>query len=196
MTSEISHDQLQEEHAALIGRVTIGWNSIQYRVLQIFARLSGLDFEEAKAVIYALKSDASQRDVTIALAKVVLEKRDPKTFNHMLIIFDAIGRSSGVRNAAAHTHWVVNTRDSIVQPHPQLPKHRRLADDHVKQFKHLLVEYISLTRHLNQILNDLWSLPLRGTETRQSLGALAMRQALGIPEPPQGFPPQPESSQE
>jgi hypothetical protein len=156
-----SQDDLFKEHAVLIARVTIGWNHIQYRILQIFVRLSGLSFEEAKAIIYTLKSDASQRDITIALAKVVLEKRNPDALKMMLKLFDAIGRASGERNAAAHTLWVLFPDDNTIGPHPELPKHHRLTDDHIGQFKDLLNLYYSFERGMVNILFALWMTPLR-----------------------------------
>jgi hypothetical protein len=38
-------DTVIEEHAALLGRVTLAWNDCQYLVLSIFHALSGASWE-------------------------------------------------------------------------------------------------------------------------------------------------------
>ena len=41
MTEPVTEDDYYEEHAALLGHVTLAWNDCQYMVLSIFHTLSG-----------------------------------------------------------------------------------------------------------------------------------------------------------
>src|SRR5216684_2202670 len=62
----------KEEHAAMIGRVAVAWNDVQFAVSQIFWLLSGMPQKRAHAVFFALRTDAAQRDITNAAALDVL----------------------------------------------------------------------------------------------------------------------------
>jgi hypothetical protein len=63
------------EHAELIGRVSMAWNSIQYVIFLLFTKLSGLPADKAEAVFFTLKADTAQRDITAKVGAVALESQ-------------------------------------------------------------------------------------------------------------------------
>ena len=67
MNSTDKFFEFLEDHAALLGHVTLAWNDCHYEVLSIFHTLSGISWEKASAMLLALKSDHERREVTLAL---------------------------------------------------------------------------------------------------------------------------------
>jgi hypothetical protein len=54
----ISNDKYYDDHAALLGHVTLAWNDCHYMVLSIFHTLSGLSWEQAcKTFFFEQKYD-------------------------------------------------------------------------------------------------------------------------------------------
>ena len=49
-----------DEHAALVGHVTLAWSNIHSEVFAIFSLLCGMEGRRSEAIFFALKSDASQ----------------------------------------------------------------------------------------------------------------------------------------
>jgi hypothetical protein len=149
----VSEDKYYEEHAALLGRVTLAWNDCHYMVLSIFHTLSGESWEKAYATFLALKSDHARREITLKLMKQVLntENDEPirKRGTHLL------GQLRGLaseRNLATHTMWVtvMEQRECPpeVRPYPALPWPKELEEDFKSQFSNLTMTLGSLFREL------------------------------------------------
>src|SRR5262245_41147547 len=63
----VDDDKYYEEHAALLGHVTLAWNDCHYEVLSIFHTLSGVSWRNASAIFLALRSDRDRREITLEL---------------------------------------------------------------------------------------------------------------------------------
>ena len=127
-----------DQNALIIGQITMQWTTIQVAISYIFRRLSGLDKVRAEIIFSCVKSDATQREVTLALARALLAPQ-PELLGRLEKLFDKIGRYSGERNAAAHTMWAVKLPEGLVIPYPTASHHRRLkVHDHITQFDRLL----------------------------------------------------------
>jgi|SRR4051794_20163750 hypothetical protein len=74
MVDNEDEDRFYNEHAALLGHATLAWNDCQSMIMQIFHTLSGTTWGQSTAVFLALKSDQSQRDITIALLRAILDR--------------------------------------------------------------------------------------------------------------------------
>jgi hypothetical protein len=72
MTETITDEKYYNEHAALLGHVTLAWNDCHNIVLSIFHILSGLSWGKASAIFLALKSDHDRREITLSLMNEVL----------------------------------------------------------------------------------------------------------------------------
>ena len=64
-----------DEHAALVGHVTLAWSNIHSEVFAIFSLLCGMEGRRSEAIFFALKSDASQRDITLAIINEVVSEQ-------------------------------------------------------------------------------------------------------------------------
>lgn len=138
-----------------IGQITMQWTTIQVAISYLFRRLSGLDKARAETIFFGVKSDTSQREITLSLARLVL-RHEPELLAKLEKIFDRIGRYSGERNAAAHALWVVKLPEGQVMPYPTPGQHRRLKmDEHEKQFERLLANLGKVFRDLLQLDADL-----------------------------------------
>lgn len=93
-----------EKHAALIGHVTIVWNDTHDLVYHIFEDASGVGEVMAKALFHTLRSDAGQRDLTLAAVRVRLGASAPR-FASLKSIFGSISACASARNEAIHTSW-------------------------------------------------------------------------------------------
>lgn len=137
-----------DANALVIGQITMQWTTVQVAISYLFRRLSGLDPTRADAIFFCIKSDTTQREMTLALARKVLTPL-PELLEKLEKTFDKIGRYSGERNAAAHAMWVIKWPEGVVIPHPGSSHHRRLkVNDHQKQFDRLL-------KNLGSVLNEL-----------------------------------------
>jgi hypothetical protein len=151
------------ENALLIGRVTMQWTTIQAAISQLFRRLSGLDAEKAEAVFFAVKSDSSQRDMTLALARIVL-KDQSELLRRVIKLFNLLGELSGERNAVTHAMWAVKMPEGRVTPMPRRGQHRRLKiQDHRAQFDQLIRDLSQMFRDLVKLESD-----IRSALTQQS----------------------------
>lgn len=95
------------EHARLIGQVTIAWNDVHHLVYLTFEQLSGLSEEMAESLFFSLRSDAGQRDLTMAAARVALQA-DPERLKALTTIINGVGKLAAIRNEAIHTAWAVD----------------------------------------------------------------------------------------
>src|SRR4051794_25955931 len=101
MDDNDDEDRFYNEHAALLGHVTLAWNDCQSMIMQIFHTLSGTTWGHSSAVFLALKSDQSQRDITIALLRAVLDRADDDAMRqHGTSLVSQLGNFAGERNAA------------------------------------------------------------------------------------------------
>src|SRR5262245_12475626 len=71
----VTEDEYYEQHAALLGHVTLAWNDCHSIVLSIFHSLAGVSWEKAYAIFLALKSDHARREITLALMNEVLNTK-------------------------------------------------------------------------------------------------------------------------
>jgi hypothetical protein len=139
----------------LLGRITIQWTTIQAAISRVFRRLSGLDAAKAEAVFFAVKSDTSQRDMTLALGRVVLDKH-PELLERTIKLFNRLGDLSGERNAVTHAIWAVNLPEGRITPMPSRGQHRRLKiDNHRAQLDRLLRDLSEMFRDLVKLEADI-----------------------------------------
>jgi hypothetical protein len=140
-------DRFYNEHAALLGHVTLAWNDCQSMVMQIFHTLSGTSWGQSTSVFLALKSDQSQRDITIALLLAVLDRAEDDGMRQLgTSLVGQLGALAGERNAATHTMWITVMPSRKVQPHPAIPKRKALQPDFKSQFENLTQNLRNLFR--------------------------------------------------
>jgi hypothetical protein len=149
MDDNDDEDRFYNEHAALLGHVTLAWNDCQSMIMQIFHTLSGTTWGHSSAVFLALKSDQSQRDITIALLRAVLDRADDDAMRqHGTSLVSQLGNFAGERNAATHTMWITVMPSRKVEPHPAIPMPKNLKPDFKSQFE-------NLTRRLRKLFREL-----------------------------------------
>jgi hypothetical protein len=156
MTAE---DKYYEDHATLLGHVTLAWNDCHSTVLAIFHTLSGVSWEKAYAIFLALKSDHDRREITLALMKEVLNTNNDQPMRERgTRLLGQLAGLAGDRNLATHTMWVTvmpqrefqPTGQPEVRPHPNLPRPKNLKDDFKSQFSNLTTNLRNLFRELMQ----------------------------------------------
>jgi hypothetical protein len=156
MTATISEDKFLEDHAALLGHVTLAWNDCHYMVFLIFHTLSGLSWEQASAEFFEQDSDNNRRDITLKhMRKVLKTKNDKALLTLGTRLFDELKQLAGERNAATHTMWVTVMPDREffpdappeIQPHRHLPS-KNLKADFKSQFSNLTTNLRELFRQL------------------------------------------------
>lgn len=100
-----------DEHAKLIGNVTIAWNTAQSLVFAIFSVMSRIapESDNAAAIFFALKSDIAQRDITTAVIESELgtsaHPEHKKLAERLKRPIHKLNSLSAERNAAIHTMW-------------------------------------------------------------------------------------------
>jgi hypothetical protein len=124
------------EHAALIGRVAIAWNDLNFIVSHLFERFSGMSEEKAKAVYFLPRSDTNQRQMLTAVAEIALAPH-PDILASFKECMKQINALAAERNAAMHTSWAVAIPGQHFVPAPQLPTHGSLKSDFAAQFESL-----------------------------------------------------------
>jgi hypothetical protein len=149
MSDTEDEDRYYKEHAALLGHVTLAWNDCQSMILNIFHELSGMSWDKSTAVFLALKSDQSQRDITVALMMSTLYRANDKPIREFgTSLVGQLGKLAGQRNAATHTMWVTVMPLRTVEPHPALPRPKNLLPDFKSQFENLTENLRKLFREL------------------------------------------------
>jgi hypothetical protein len=145
----VSEDKYYEEHAALLGHVTLAWNDCHYMVLVIFHTLSGDGWERASATFFEQNSDHNRRAITRTLIKEVLNtKNDEPMREKTTELLDRLDRLAVERNLATHTIWRQVMPEGQVQPHPALPRSKELQEDFRSQFSRLTADLRHLLREL------------------------------------------------
>src|SRR5262245_18570815 len=155
--TKVTDDQYYEQHAALLGYVTLAWNDCHSIVLSIFHTLSGVSWERAYSIFLALKSDHQRREITLALMKGVLSTSNDEPMRKKgEELLDKLAKLSGERNLATHTMWVTVMPDRAffpdaqpeIRPDPALPRPKKLKEDFKSQFSNLTTELRNLFREL------------------------------------------------
>lgn len=142
-----------QDHAALIGAVTLSWNRCVHQLLRVFTHLTGIESPVADAIIFSPQSDSSQRRLIKRVAEAVgLEDTDQNALNKILKRLDSV--STG-RNLAAHIIFGITVFDPEtgdwgpkVVPALMPSQDHRLHDDFTTQFK-------EVERNLAAIYKDL-----------------------------------------
>lgn len=97
------------EHAALVGRVTLAWNGATMQVLRIFCHLTGIGSPLAETIFFSHKSDRAQRGMILAIAKQVdLGEKDCRALSSLMKALDKVAVG---RNLAAHTIFSLSLFD-------------------------------------------------------------------------------------
>jgi len=152
-------------HAELIGRVVIAWNEVQWMVYRLFVVFSGMSEDQAKDVFFSLRSDSTQRDLTLAAGKSALAK-SPTLWNKFRITMCAIGTLASERNAAIHTMWGFNFYEALsgatkltFGPMGDTARHKALKDDFATQCDELIAELKKHFFTLSDVYKELNGLP-------------------------------------
>lgn len=103
-------------HAELIGRVVISWNEVQWIIYRLFVGFSGMPEQQAHDVFFALRSDASQRDLALAAGKTALADY-PFLWEQFRTSLCEVRRLAGERNAAIQTMWAFNFFEAMEKTH-------------------------------------------------------------------------------
>jgi hypothetical protein len=145
MKQDDPFDQL-DKHAELIGHVVVSWNEVHWFMYVLFATFSGMPEQQARDVFFSIRSDASQRELTLAAGKFALAGR-PHLWARLQDVMSAIDKLAGERNAAVHTMWGLNLWEAL-KSLPDTPiqmsvgplkgsRHGSLKGDFSKQFEEL-----------------------------------------------------------
>jgi hypothetical protein len=151
-------DNVIEEHAALLGRVTLAWNDCHYMVLLIFNTLSDEGWEKACATFFDQKYDHNRRGIVGTRMKKVLKSiNDKLMLEKGTQLLEDLENLTLERNLATHTMWAsvpiqtmwtIGTPNNEIRPHPAVPTPINLEQDFKSQFT-------SLTTKLGTLLRDL-----------------------------------------
>jgi hypothetical protein len=158
-----------DEHAALVGHVTLAWSNVHSEVFAIFSLLCGMEGRRSEVIFFALKSDASQRDITLAIVNEMLSEPLRKKAK---MLFGRISGFAGERNLAAHTMWATRLPAGNITPNPSLRQPSLLRQDYEQQFQ-------TLIDRLRDIFRDL--MDLRAEMANELLGNPPSRQVLVNP---------------
>ena len=146
---------LLNEHARIIGHLTIVWNTAQHTILQIFEAVSDLSPEAAQAVFFAVKSDSGQRDITMALCEAELPQNDSDLLPAISSGIKRLNKVAGDRNAAIHTMWDIGAavNDGMMLPSRKIQHHhKRLSADAAQQFSLAFQEIVAINHGLSESL--------------------------------------------
>jgi hypothetical protein len=141
------------EFAPLIGKINMSWGDCQFFVYIIFVHLMGYDPTKAEPIFFALKTDRAQRDITTALAGVVLGKH-PKLLRKITTTFGNLETMAGRRNDVIHAMWGIQY--DTLEPGLLAGSSSRLRG---KPFKATLEEthtaIFAIAQKLSEIITDL-----------------------------------------
>src|ERR1700730_2372270 len=146
-----------DQHAAMLGHVSVAWNDVHWMLYRIFDVLSSMPTDQSKAAFFAIKADSTQRDIIQALAKVSLRPH-PELLTQFTELMKRISRVAGDRNAATHTMWATHYPSRMVTPHPWVPTSGVLADDYETQFTKMTEDLRNIFRELIPLYDRLLKL--------------------------------------
>ena len=146
-----------EEHAALVGNVTLSWNRNVHQLLRIFSHLTGLEAPLADVIFFSVQSDNAQRRLIRKVADATdLKEADRKKLGKLL---DRLEKAAGVRNLAVHMIFAVTAFDPEtgtwapkVVPALGSSQDRRLEKDFAAQFRKLEADLEAIYRGLEDWL--------------------------------------------
>ncbi len=147
-------EKIYDDLAKSIGRASMVWNDVQSEVFFLFKKLSKMDLSSAEAVFFAVKTDASQREMTAALAKIEL-KDDPNNLDRVLNNLKEAGNLAAQRNVAIHTAWLVG-EDYMPRLYGRLTRPKALRDDAENQFKELHDVLVSLFLKFSSLRKEMF----------------------------------------
>lgn len=138
-----------DEFAMTLGHVTIKYNEAQAFVLHIFINLSGAERHIARTMFFSMKSDSGQREMTVAMARVVMvdDRGITDECKRVVAAIENLSKLAGERNAAIHTMWYLDSEEEEssdapvtyrMGPDPNSIAHPKLQKDVEKQFKALI----------------------------------------------------------
>jgi hypothetical protein len=139
-------------HAELIGHITLAWSNIHSEVFDIFNLLCGMPGRRSEVIFFALKSDASQRDIALAL---INETASEPIRNKAKTLFGRISSFAGERNLATHTMWATRMPAGNITPNPTIRQPALLRKDYEQQFQTLIVRLRDLFRDMMALRHEL-----------------------------------------
>ena len=129
-----------QEHATLVGHVTLSWNRTVHQLLRIFVHLTGIESPLAEAIFFSPRSDSAQRRLIREVAKAVELNDD--SLKDLEKIFRKLDKASTGRNLAAHMIFGITMFDpetgawgAKVVPALPTTQDPRLAADFAEQFR-------------------------------------------------------------
>jgi hypothetical protein len=141
-------------HAEIIGTVASTWNGAQESLFFVFVALMGMRKSESEAIFFTLKADSAQRDITDALAKVVLAENSD-LLKRVSASIKAMNLLAGERNAAIHTMWRTALDEARVIPSPDTKPHGALKPDHRTQFFELAAKLADLDGEIFDLVPEI-----------------------------------------
>lgn len=169
----------------------MSWNDVQAEVFLLFRQLTGMTLEHADAVFFAIRTDAAQRDMTAALASVVL-KNEPDILKELLSLINGLGKLAAQRNLAVHTAWFIDEGSEQPEPYMRYNKPKSLEPDAIAQFTRLYAKLQDLHITLYKFRKTHATLLNRGHVSRGRL--MASLQANALLSSPQNTESRPEPS--
>ena len=146
-----------QEHAALIGRVTLAWSQNAHKLLQVFTHLTGIESPLAEAIFFSPQSDSAQRNLIKRIVSAV--EVDDVHRNSLLRILKSLEQVSSGRNLAAHVIFGISAFDpatnqwgATVVPTLDPPQDPRLKSDFAAQFREVEQTLYAIHRDLEQWL--------------------------------------------
>jgi hypothetical protein len=177
-----------EDHAALLGRVTLAWNDCHYMVLLIFNTLSDEGWEKACTTFFEQPSDHNKRGITQTRIKEVLNtENDGQMREKGTQLLDNLAKLAVERNLATHTMWAsvpihtmwtIGTLKNEIRPHPAVPKPENLEEDFESQFTSLTTKLGSLLREL-ELYESALAVHLEITRARAQENVAALESGNG-----------------
>lgn len=150
--ADIDLEKLYDEHAELIGHITLAWSNVHSEVFGIFKILCGMKGRRSEVIFFALKSDAAQREITLAIINEVVSER---LSNKAKTLFGRISGFAGERNLATHTMWAMRMPAGNVTPNPMIRPPSLLRDDYEQQFQTLIVRLRDLFRDMMDLRSEI-----------------------------------------
>lgn len=146
--------EIYDKLALKIGRANMVWNDVHMEIFLLFKELSGMNFHNAEAVFFSIRTDSAQRDMTLALAKSALWNQ-PSQFDQIKSTINLVGKLASERNAAIHMAWIVNDGSDRPSPYLRVNPHPGLKDDAIAQFDALESALIDIFLKLSKIRKSL-----------------------------------------
>ena len=156
---QLDHEALKEwdDHAQLIGHITILTKQLQSYMMQMFWLASGTGYDTAHTSFFSIKSDAGQREMTLAAVKERLDlAEDEALYRRTRSTLSQIGSLSDESNAFIHSMWAMKMPDKRVAILPNTPPRPRLKPERIaEQAEELIVRLSDLVLPTIALVRDL-----------------------------------------